>query len=243
MIKPCFPCSHDYRAFSPSVPATQSNHHFKRPEDQNGKALESQAIWPESTSNFWDLLLEKNSADVCEFSGAVITTEGNFLLKCLKDTWLIDRTTKKITKAEGELCRAWDLQIPFLILVYLATVTQDPLAGEMIAPRDLFTGQDLFRGRYELETKGLIDKFGQDRQALQKAAGKLGATKLDDADVSIRIQVFPKFVIDYLVWLDDEEFPASITILLDRKLMLYYPPDAIAVAVNLVSDRLLLENS
>ncbi len=204
--------------------------------------MEFQPLWPESALHFWDMLLEKNPSDVSEFSLATLTADGNFLLPCLNDTWLIDRAEKKITKVEGTFHEEWDRQMPFLSLVYLASATRTPLDGEMISPRDMFTGKDLFQGRYELATKGLIEKFGQDQPAFLETARKLGATVLGDADASIRIQVFPKFNIDYLIWLGDEEFPASITILLDSKLMLYYPPDAISVAVNLVSDRLLLEN-
>jgi hypothetical protein len=45
--------------------------------------------------------------------------------------------------------------------------------------------------------------------------------------------------VDYLLWLADEEFPAKVTILLDRGTPRHYPVEGVANSVNLLTRRLI----
>jgi hypothetical protein len=198
------------------------------------------ASWPETTPRFWETLLAKEPAEVCRSTGASLTDDGNYQLKCLNDSWSIDIKRKNIIKTEGEFGGEWDRQLPFLILVYMAMAKDELLSGEMVAPRDLIAGHDFFQGRYKLETEDLQRAFGEDRDSFLRAAEKLEGSELKEADVAVRLYIFPRFEVDYLLWLKDDEFPASITILLDCNLPIHYPMDAMAVAINLLSGRLLL---
>jgi len=198
------------------------------------------ASWPDTTPRFWEILLSKEPMEVCKSTGATLTGDGNYRLKCLNDSWLIDIQQKNIIKTEGEFGGEWDRQIPFLILVYMAMANDQPLSGEMVALRDLIVGHGFFQGRYKLETEDLQRAFGEDRDVFLRAAQQLEGSALQEADVAVRLHIFPKFPVDYLMRLKDDEFPANITILLDRKLPAHYPMAAAAVAINLLSGRLLL---
>ena len=60
-------------------------------------------------------------------------------------------------------------------------------------------------------------------------------------DVAARFHVFPKFPVDYILWLGDSEFPANLTLLVDRSTSDHFSGDAIGVALNLLSRRLCRE--
>ena len=198
------------------------------------------AAWPETAAQFWDQLQEKKAEEVCRASGAFIDPNGNYSLKCLNETWLVDVENRKVIKTDGEFGGEWDRQMPFLILVYPVFAQERALSNDFVAPRDLLYGKDLFRGPYELDTDDLIRVYGHNSQALVDAAHRFGGIEIEGGDVAIRLRVFPKFVLDYILWVGDEEFPASFTILLDRKIPDHYPLDATGVLINLVSGRLLL---
>jgi len=210
----------------------------KRRREEIGQ--QEAAAWPETADRFWSQLKEKNAEDVCHHSGAFLDADGKFRLKCLNETWLIDSKNRRVIKTDGEFGGEWDRQLPFLIVVYLAFAQEGNLSNDFVAPRDLIVGKDIFRAHYELATADLISVFGQNRAALVDAARRLGGIRVDGGDAAIRLRVFPKFVMDYLLWIGDEELPSSFNILLDRKIPDHYPMDATAVLINLVSGRLLL---
>ncbi len=198
------------------------------------------AAWPETAGRIWEQLRDRNPEDVCRSAMAFLDPDGKYLLKCLNETWLIDIENRSVIKTDGEFGGEWDRQMPFLILVYLAFAQEGSLSNDFVAPRDLMYGTDLFRGRYELDTSDLIRVYDQNGQALVDAAHRLGGIEIKGGDAAIRLRVFPKFVLDYILWIGDEEFPANFTILLDRKIPDHYPVDATGVLMNLVSRRLLL---
>jgi len=202
-------------------------------------AAETAAAMPETAVHFWQELAEKPPREVCRNSGAEMTEDGGYLLKCLNETWLIEGNEKRIIKKEGTFGGEWDRQIPFLLLVYLVTSQEGPVSGEFISPRSLVVGANPFQGRYELETKDLIQVFGHDGNAFSEAAKKLGGVLFEGGDTAVRIQVFPKLIFEYLLWLGDDEFPASVTILLDRDILTHYPVDALIMTINLLSMRLI----
>ncbi len=201
--------------------------------------IEQQAGWPETTPDFWERLDERTPGDVMAASGAIRNQAGGYTLQCLNETWSIDPASRQILKREGAFGGEWDRQVPFLILVYLALARDEALSGELIPPRDLQPGQDFFRGKYSLNTTELEARFGRDKAAFERVGLSLGGRRLDLADAAFRLHVFPRLAVDFLLWTADEEFPARVNLLLDRRLLRHYPFDAAAVALNLLIQRLL----
>ncbi len=197
------------------------------------------ASWPEATSQFWNALAAKDPQLVCSNTGATLLEDGKYLVQCLSESWLVDANQQQVMKADGAFGGEWDRQVPFLILVYLVMAQEEPASGTMIAPRDVLPGKDFFAGRYELKTHDLKRAFADKGEYFLQAGEKLGGTLRHEADVSARFRVFPKIIVDYLLWLEDEEFPASITILIDKNVPIHYPLDATAVLINLLSQRLI----
>ncbi len=199
------------------------------------------AVWPKTAVVFWDKLnaLEKN--EVCASSGGTLAEDGSIQIESLNENWKIDAARETVLKSgpqRAEGCADWDRQIPFLILVYLVSAQSGPASYDMVLPRDLFKGFDLFRNSLDMDIQGIVKAFGHDGEGFLNAATRLGGHRIQGGDVAVRFHIFPKFPVDYILWLGDEEFPASLTILVDRSTPQHVTGDAIGVAVNLLCRRL-----
>jgi Domain of unknown function (DUF3786) len=207
---------------------------------RRAEAAGKQAVaWPENTELFWERLGAKTREEICADALARPGQGETIQVQALGETWTCDPSAKTVVKEQGAFGGEWDRQAPFLILVYLATASPGPLAGELTAPRDLYAGQDFFQGRYRIKTTELESAFGRDAAKMLDPGKALGGKLIDGADAGLRIHVFPKLPVDVLIWEADEEFSARATVLMDRRTPEHYPSDACAIVVNLMLDRLL----
>jgi len=199
------------------------------------------AIWPKTARLFWDKLKAVPAETVAGFSGGTLAGNGSIQVPFLNETWRVDPREESVTRVDetkGNADDEWDSQIPFLVLVYLANVRKDPAAYDMVVPRDLFKGVDIFRNGLQLEMNQVEETFGNDREGFLRIAERLGGEPVRGGDAAVRFHLFPKFPADYILWLGDSEFPASLTLLVDRGTPHHLTADAIGVALNLLSRRL-----
>ncbi len=194
--------------------------------------------WPEPTRFYWKQLRDKHRNDVVLQSGAMLLDRNRYQLQCLNESWEIDPRNETVQKTQGSFGGEWDRQIPYLMLVYLALARLTPVSGKMVSLREIEGARDFFQGQYQIHTKPLEDHFGRDGEHFLATAKQLGGSPIAQADVAVRFYIFPKFPVDYLFWQADEEFPARLTILLDRSSVKHLPPDAIVIALNLLNVRL-----
>lgn len=229
-----FPCD----AFSqPSYPYGQG---FLQMQARRRATLgQGEAHWPENASLFWEMLEERSVEEVCLCSGATHDQEA-FHVSCLHETWRVDPGARSVTRQGGSFGGEWDRQLPFLLLAYLTKASGSDLGGQMVSPRELTRGQDLFQGKNAIDVTDLEKTFGEDPERFLEASRRLGGRETGKADVSALFEVFPKLPVEFLLWRVDEEFPAKVTVLLDGRTALNYPVEGIANCVNLLVRRLLL---
>lgn len=199
------------------------------------------AVWPKTARVFWDKLRTLGNDAVCASSGGTLTEDGLIQIASLNDNWRVDPEEERVIKSlEGntQTSGEWDRLLPFLVLVYLVSARNPPVSYDMVLPRDLFKGFDLFRNSLDKDIHGIEQAFGQDGEGFLNAARRLGGDPIKGGDVAVRFHIFPKFPVDYILWLGDDEFPASLTLLVDRSAPHHLSGDAIGVAVNLLSRRL-----
>jgi len=202
------------------------------------------AIWPKTAQLFWEKLRNLENETVCAFSGGTLAGDGSIQIPSLRESWRIDTKNQRVIKSRQENAETWgewDRQLPFLVLVYLVSARSQPVSYDMVLPRDLFKGFDLFRNSLDVEMHGIEEAFGHDGEGFLNAAKRLGGDRIKGGDVAARFHIFPKFPVDYILWLGDTEFPASLTLLVDRSTPHHLSGDAIGVAVNLLSRRLCRE--
>jgi len=125
-----------------------------------------------------------------------------------------------------------------LILHYLITADGIPMASNWIAFRELPGGMGYapaFQGRADNRLK---ETFGHDAEGFHRAAKALGGEKLSFGDASCMFRIFPNLWLSAVLYLADEEFGASASVLFDGAASHYLPTEDLAVLGGMLAGRL-----
>jgi len=129
---------------------------------------------------------------------------------------------------------------PTLVCVqYLLTAQDEPLAGEMVGPRSLPSGDFFFRGPHDFPTERLVTAFGDQPEAFCKASEKIGGQTVAAGDAAYEFAALPRVPMAIVLWRADEEFPARVQMLVDRGAHRQLPLDALLVLANVLAKRLI----
>lgn len=119
------------------------------------------------------------------------------------------------------------VDLGLLLLHYLIGARDVPLKNERVSTKELTGGEMFFRGPHTPPVEKIIEKYGKNPSGLISAGEKLGGIKLDMGDASIELITVPKIPVTYVLWAQDDEFPASATILFDLSIQEFLPLDVI----------------
>jgi hypothetical protein len=121
-----------------------------------------------------------------------------------------------------------------LLLHYLGHATKTPLLDKWISFKEL-PGGYIYNGPFiNRAIKPFVKIFGKRPDEFRFAAEKLGGTLGQGGDMSMIIPVLPKVLLNYILWLGNEEFPASATILFDSSAASYLPTEDYVVLCGLL---------
>ena len=125
-----------------------------------------------------------------------------------------------------------------LALHYLADAQGTPVSERWIPFREIPGGHiyvDPFHGR---ALYPLLKNFGKNPDDFEKAALNLNGKKREMGDISFEIPVFPMVSLLYILWLGDEEVPASGNILFNESAPDYLPTEDYAIIGGLTIGKL-----
>ena len=117
------------------------------------------------------------------------------------------------------------------ILAYLISARDTAPEGRLVKAESLPGGQFFFRGPHLLPTAQLEKAFGRDPQVLHRAGRALNAADGRFGDASIEVDILPRVTVVFIIWAEDEEFPARASILFDSGVHRQIPLDALWTAV------------
>ncbi|MBC2733085.1 MAG: DUF3786 domain-containing protein [Desulfobacteraceae bacterium] len=136
------------------------------------------------------------------------------------------------------------LEDPLLELVTLTYLNRVdailPLDRDIVGLQDLKESH-FFAGPHELQTDPVLERFSKDPDAFRQAVASLDGRLTDMADAAGRLLPFPRIPLYFLMWFEDEEFPARLRVLFDRPIERFLPADAIWALVNRVARALVDE--
>ena len=171
----------------------------------------------------------------CEYLG----DSGSYKIVFLGSNFSVDLNNKQILRTEATVKSE---EASFLeqlcILAYLISAFELPLAGKLVGPEKLKGGQFFFRGPHALPTDKLEKTFGREPELLFRAAENLNAVRCGFGDASLRLFLFPRIPVTFVIWAGDEEFSARASILFDKTAGEQLPLDALGAAVNLAVNTL-----
>jgi len=138
---------------------------------------------------------------------------GTYTLRILGEDYLIDSSARSVTNISNPGRKAeyfLNLSAP----IYLVRATDVRPSGELV--KELTGGGFFFRGSHALPLDGLAVKYGRDKALFMEAAGRsLGGRPVRMGDAAVEFSVFPRVVMAFVLWLEDDEFPARATLLFD----------------------------
>lgn len=124
-------------------------------------------------------------------------------------------------------------------LLYLLHLNPAGL-GPGISPLELPGGATFFRGHHGLPGHPLEERFGQDAAGFLAAGKKLHGETRPNGDAAVALEVFPGLVVELILWLADDEFPAQVSFTVPAHLDRFWSLDAVWGLLNLATQEVLL---
>ena len=105
----------------------------------------------------------------------------------------------------------------------------------MINEKQIPGGETFFRGPHSLNTKPIKKIFGGDSKQFLWVGKKLNGTEKNLGDAAICLPVLPRIPVTLILWEEDDEFSAEVTVNFDSTISCHLPLDIIWAIVNMAS--------
>ena len=201
---------------------------------------EQEEVFP----GLWEELLAMNADDVCKRAQASYLEEDESYVIPLLDQAFRVNPAQKTVLPDGNLDTesfthpGASFIESLILIVYLIKAANVPLAGKMVTEKELPGGELFFRGPHELARKPVLSRYGKDVDGFIRAGLFLGGKKTSQGDACIHLKALPRVPMEYVLWGEDDEFPASLTILFDASAGEHLPLDTLWALVHFVTLRL-----
>jgi len=113
------------------------------------------------------------------------------------------------------------------VLWYLVGAKQVE-AGNQLVKLERLNGGDIFtRGSHALPLDAVATKYARDKMGFLEKSRDLGGEPVRFGDAAVRFYPLPRVPVQLSLWLEDEEFPARLDLLLDSTCEAHLPIDII----------------
>lgn len=191
---------------------------------------------------YWETLAKSPPDEVCRRTAALYDeNRRGYILPILHQPYTILPNDQRILVRRSEVLEEENFRDNFylLVLLYLLNAKGGKPEGNWISEKELKGGTTFFRGPHALPVGEIEGVFGKDAEGFIRAGLRLGGVEIPFGDKALALQVFPKVPLAYVLWLEDQEFPARITVLFDATIQRHFSLDGVWCLVAEVSRRLL----
>lgn len=188
--------------------------------------------------HYWEELAALDPEDVCKRGGVTHDGEKGYRVPFLSRIYWVEPLQKRIHR-EDLPEKNLSFQEYLVLLVYLIQSQDLPFQGRSITEREIPGGDLFFRGPHALFREPLEGRFGRDPEGFLQAGLNLGGSPTGKGDASFKLLVLPRIPVEYILYREDEEFPAQIVIHFDGGIHRHLPLDVIWSLVNLTGWRIL----
>lgn len=188
----------------------------------------------------WNRLNQKDLLQLSAQTQFRLTPDGRLVFKFLNRSVMVDPPSCCLQQRVGTRWETFDDPLLELASILYLNNVKDvyPLGRDIVGASDLKEGH-FFQGPHELRIAPLVERFGRDLPSFRQASDRLEGEWMDMADAAVRLKPFPRLHLYYLLWEEDEEFPARMNVLFERSIENVLAADAIWALVNRVSAELL----
>ena len=129
--------------------------------------------------------------------------------------------------------------IQALFLYYITTADGTPLEGRWVAFADLPDGRFYSQAFQGYTGHELARCFGNNIEAFNLAAKKLGGMSIAYGDAGFVFNALPRVMLAVVAWCGDEDFPSNYQILFDASVGHYLPTDVCAILGSMLTRKLM----
>jgi len=211
--------------------------------------MTSGQLKPRTPEETYDLALQKARQDLARMAPHLVAARAGVVYRRLADDsgafdvpfwgrqFVVTFPEGTVTEAGSEAPPPIAEQI--LTVHYLTVADGVPMASQWVAFRELPGGMGYapaFQGRADNRLK---QTFGHDADGFHRAARALDGEPLSFGDASYLFRIFPKLWLAVVLYLADEEFGASASVLFDGAASHYLPTEDLAVIGGMLAGRMI----
>jgi len=188
----------------------------------------------------WEDLRNRSSEKIFQHDGVRPSPQGHgYEVSFLNAVYLVDPDSERITELGPNPDRELTEVFQILLIRYLVSEYGGPMEGKDVSEKDFPGGVTFFQGPHALHTPPIAKIYGQDPEAFEKRCQELGAAAAPFGDKAMRFLPFPQIPVTYVLWKEDEEFPASVSVLFDRSITRWFELDMIFTLVLVLTERII----
>lgn len=189
----------------------------------------------------WEDLRNHPRGEVLSRGGVRPASGGGYEVGFLDARYLVDPVGERIAELSPQPDRVLTEEFQILLIRYLIAPIGAPVDNKEVSEKDFPGGVTFFQGPHTLHVAPISKRYGRDPDAFEARARQLGAERGNYGDISMIFRPFPDIPITYVLWVADDEFPASVSVLFDRSIASWFELDMIFTLVWVLTDRILEE--
>ncbi len=188
----------------------------------------------------WENLLVQVPEDVVKRARVKYDDRGGvYKIPFLNETLICNPRDRLIFPENPRSRITSDFQLYLVVLTYLLEAKDVELSNVYVNEKGIKGGEFFFKGPHKLSTGKLESRYRKDEKGFFRAGEKLGGEKVALGDAAFKVWPFPRIPLIYILWMEDDEFPASVSVNFDSTIEQHLPLDVIWGLVNVVSGLLL----
>ncbi|AFM27114.1 DUF3786 domain-containing protein [Desulfomonile tiedjei] len=189
----------------------------------------------------WEDLRNRNPEQILKQDGVTSTSDHAYEVRFLNAKYLVDAGAERITELSPYPSRRLSEEFQILLIRYLVADNGGPVTGVEVSEKDLPGGVTFFQGPHTLYVWPIAERYGRDPEAFEARALELGAQRVPHGDTAMRFFPFPEIPVTYVLWKEDDEFPASVSVLFDKSIIRWFALDMVFTTVLALTDHILTE--
>jgi hypothetical protein len=183
------------------------------------------------TDKLWSDLSSLEPKDVCARSGTSFSS-GCYEIDFMNGRYRLDIADRSVSGPESH--PPSDGELALLFLAYLVDAKDMELGGKWISEKEVPGGSLFFTGPHKMPVDGIAGKYGTAPKGLVTKALVFGGTALEYGDASVAFKALPRIPLAFVLWEEDDEFPAEVTVMFDETIHRHIPVDVILALVSSV---------
>jgi hypothetical protein len=187
----------------------------------------------------WDDLRKHQREAVLSHEGVETASSGpGFEVRFLNARYLVSPLTETIMEISPNPDRVLSAALQILLIRYLVSPYVGPLDGIEVSEKDLPGGVQFFQGPHALNMDPIITRFGKDADGFESLGKRFRAKAVGHGDKAMRFLPFQRVPVTYVLWMEDEEFPASVSVLFDKSISRRFALDMVFALVQVLTQRI-----